>query len=108
MVRRRNREFCGRPEIFPVDKRSVVSIGDMPLENGVHFMRPVVTVTGLVDPVEVNHAQVVDHISAADDEIAFTAQRLELLPEVVMVSARLGIIDAELDDGNIGLGVYVL
>ena len=47
--------------------------------------------------------QIMYKIAAPYDENPFIAQRCELLPDLVMKCGRLGFVNAQLHDGNIGL-----
>ena len=51
--------------------------------------------------------KVVHDVAAADDEDAFLSERRELLPDLKVKRGRLGLVDAELDDGNIRRGIDV-
>ena len=49
--------------------------------------------------------EIVHEIAAADDQHAFVPKRCELLSDLEMKRRGLGLVDAELHDGNIGGGI---
>ena len=77
----------------------MVALQDQFLEFGVELHGPI---EGFVGPF--HHAQVVNHVSAGNDQHAAVAQGGEFAAEVVMPLCRLGAVKAELKHRHVGIG----
>src|SRR5581483_9342272 len=96
-----NRERRIGPQALVVDERLEVASKHPVFCRTLEANRPIVGLARMPTPSV--GVEVVHEVAAAGDQHALLAERRKLSADLKMVGRGLSLIDAELDDGNVGL-----
>jgi len=103
MIGCRYGQFSGLTESIVADQRTMIVGGNELFELIVHLYGPIKARVGFV-PIQ--YAQVVHHVTAADNEHTFFTQGFDLTGELVVILRSFGVIDALLEHGYVGIRIH--